>query len=85
MDDLYKELEELEKSLDDEKPAALQELAKLGKEIQERDRAAKLARYGHLLRPMETIYPPGFKPVKLLDGPRGERITKLLNLDHLRE
>jgi len=50
----------------------------------ERTRIRKLAMHGNLLQPQEIHWPPGFKPISLLDGDRGKRISKLMNLDHLR-
>ncbi len=60
-------------------------IAEFTRDQRKKNRATKMYRHGSLLRPQKVYYTPGHKPVKLLDGPRGERINKLLNLDHLRE
>lgn len=84
-EDQYKQLRELKRQKDKEKTEGLMAIAEFAREERKKNRATKMYRHGSLLQPQKVYYTPGYKPVKLLDGPRGERINKLLNLDHLRE
>jgi len=84
-EDQYKKLRELNRQKEEEKTKGLMAIAEFTRDQRKKNRATKMFRHGSLLRPQKVYYTPGYKPEKLLDGPRGERINKLLNLDHLRE
>ena len=84
-EDQYEHLRELNHQKDKEKMDGILAIAEFTRDERKNNRATKMYRHGSLLRPQKVYYPPGYKPVQLLDGPRGERINKLLNLDHLRE
>lgn len=78
--------DQIKEILDNEPSLAenIQAVLELMNEIQEKDRRIKYAKYGNLIKPPEIIWPPGFEPIELFYGPRGEQIKKRINLDHLR-
>ena len=84
-EDQHKKLRILTRQKEEEKTKGLMAIAEFTRDQRKKNRATKMYRHGSLLRPQKVYYPTGHNPVKLLGGEKGERITSLLNLDHLRE